>query len=68
MAITVPILPCRNVNELVSFYESLGFAVTSEPYDDYGLSHVDMALVPTPAPRERVDGGDSPRTGEGEQG
>ena len=35
---------------LAPFYESLGFAVTSEPYDDYGLSHVDMALVPSPAP------------------
>ncbi|HEX6441428.1 MAG TPA: GNAT family N-acetyltransferase [Stellaceae bacterium] len=29
---------------LVRFYESLGFAVTSAPYDDYGLSHVHMAL------------------------
>ena len=29
---------------LAPFYESLGFAVTSPPYDDYGLSHVDMAL------------------------
>jgi ElaA protein len=29
---------------LAPFYESLGFAVTSEPYDDYGLSHVDMKL------------------------
>src|SRR5258708_25067097 len=28
MAITVPILPCRNVNGIVSFYESLGFAKT----------------------------------------
>jgi ElaA protein len=53
---------------LAPFYESLGFVVTSAPYDDYGLSHVDMALVPSPALRERVDAGDSPRTGEGEQG
>ena len=29
---------------LVPFYESLGFAVTSAPFDDYGLSHVHMAL------------------------
>jgi ElaA protein len=29
---------------LAPFYESLGFAVTSAPYDDYGLSHVDMEL------------------------
>ena len=29
---------------LASFYESLGFVVTSAPYDDYGLSHVDMTL------------------------
>jgi ElaA protein len=39
---------------LTPFYESLGFAVTSAPYDDYGLSHVDMILSPSPAPRERV--------------
>jgi ElaA protein len=38
---------------LAPFYETLGFAVTSAPYDDYGLSHVDM-LLPSPAPRERV--------------
>ena len=29
---------------LVPFYESLGFRATSEPYDDYGVPHVDMAL------------------------
>ena len=29
---------------LAPFYETLGFAVTSAPYDDYGLSHVDMKL------------------------
>jgi ElaA protein len=29
---------------LTPFYETLGFAVTSAPYDDYGLMHVDMAL------------------------
>jgi ElaA protein len=31
---------------LASFYESLGFVVTSPPYDDYGIPHVDMALGP----------------------
>ena len=29
---------------LVPFYESFGFRVTSAPYDDYGLKHVDMSL------------------------
>lgn len=29
---------------LVPFYESLGFAVTSAPFDDYGLSHVHMVM------------------------
>ena len=28
---------------LVPFYESFGFAVTSAPYDDFGVPHVDMA-------------------------
>ena len=37
---------------LAPFYESLGFVVTSPPYDDYGLSHVDMRLSPPPASRE----------------
>jgi len=32
---------------LAPFYESLGFVVMSEPYDDYGLSHVDMMLRST---------------------
>jgi ElaA protein len=35
---------------LAPFYETLGFAVTSAPYDDYGLSHVDMTLR-SPDPR-----------------
>jgi len=48
---------------LAPFYESLGFAVTSAPYDDYGLSHVDMALLPSSALRERVDAGDKPADG-----
>ena len=29
---------------LVPFYESLGFAATSAPFEDYGLSHVRMVL------------------------
>jgi ElaA protein len=29
---------------LAPFYESLGFVVTSPPYDDYGIAHVDMVL------------------------
>jgi len=32
---------------LAPFYETFGFAVTSAPYDDYGLSHVDMTLRST---------------------
>jgi ElaA protein len=31
---------------LAPFYESLGFIATSPPFDDYGLSHVDMILRP----------------------
>lgn len=31
---------------LVPFYESLGFRATTSPYDDYGVPHVDMALLP----------------------
>jgi len=33
----------------VPFYERLGFAVSSEPYDDGGIDHVDM-LRPAPRP------------------
>jgi ElaA protein len=29
---------------LVPFYESFGFVVTSEPYDDFGVAHVEMLL------------------------
>jgi len=29
---------------LVPFYESFGFAKTSEPYDDFGVAHVEMVL------------------------
>jgi ElaA protein len=29
---------------LVPFYESFGFAVVSEPYDDFGVLHADMRL------------------------
>jgi ElaA protein len=30
--------------DLVRFYDSLGFAVTSEPYDDFGVMHVEMRM------------------------
>jgi ElaA protein len=29
---------------LVPFYERFGFAATSEPYDDFGVAHVEMVL------------------------
>ena len=29
---------------LVPFYERFGFAVTSEPYDDFGVAHVGMVM------------------------
>ncbi len=31
---------------LVPFYQSFGFAPTSEPYDDFGVAHVEMVLRP----------------------
>jgi ElaA protein len=31
---------------LVSFYRSFGFEPTGEPFDDFGLTHVDMMLRP----------------------
>ena len=31
---------------LVPFYESFGFATASEPYDDFGVAHVEMVLRP----------------------
>jgi len=31
---------------LVPFYQSLGFRTISQPFDDYGLVHVEMLLVP----------------------
>jgi ElaA protein len=30
--------------DLASFYESFDFAVISEPYDDFGVMHVEMSL------------------------
>lgn len=32
-------------SHLVRFYQSLGFASVSEPYDDVGILHVDMKLA-----------------------
>ena len=29
---------------LVPFYESFGFAASSDPYDDFGVAHVEMVL------------------------
>ena len=29
---------------LMAFYERLGFRATSEPFDDWGLTHVEMRL------------------------
>jgi ElaA protein len=29
---------------LMPFYESFGFATTSEPYDDFGVAHVEIVL------------------------
>jgi ElaA protein len=29
---------------LVPFYENFGFTTTSEPYDDFGVAHVEMVL------------------------
>jgi len=31
---------------LVAFYRSFGFETTGEPFDDFGLTHVDMELRP----------------------
>jgi len=32
--------------KLVPFYNSFGFAVISEPYDDFGVMHVEMKMRP----------------------
>lgn len=32
---------------LARFYRSLGFAATSEPFDDFGVAHVEMVLRPS---------------------
>jgi ElaA protein len=33
-------------SHLVPFYRDFGFEPTGEPFDDFGLTHVDMALRP----------------------
>ena len=33
---------------LVRFYEGFGFVQTSEPYDDFGVLHVDMSIAAEP--------------------
>jgi ElaA protein len=35
---------------LVPFYRGFGFEVTGEPYDDFGVTHLDMQLRPHGAP------------------
>ena len=37
----------RAQRHLVPFYQSFGFTVTSEPYDDFGVAHVEMKLLPS---------------------
>ena len=32
--------------QLAVFYRSFGFAVVSDPYDDFGVAHIDMVLRP----------------------
>jgi ElaA protein len=34
----------RAQRHLVPFYQSFGFAVTSEPFDDFGVTHVEMTM------------------------
>jgi ElaA protein len=31
---------------LVGFYQSLGFSLISQPYDDFGVTHLHMRLLP----------------------
>lgn len=42
---SAPILLTAQLH-LRRFYEGLGFAATSAPYDDFGLSHIDMRREP----------------------
>ena len=35
----------RAQRHLMPFYEGFGFAVTSEPFDDFGVTHVEMKLL-----------------------
>jgi ElaA protein len=35
----------RAQQHLVPFYQSFGFAVTSKPFDDFGVTHVEMAMA-----------------------
>lgn len=38
-----PIALCAQIY-LVRFYQRFGFATVSDPYDDFGVAHVEMAL------------------------
>jgi ElaA protein len=40
----------RAQRHLIPFYDSFGFTVTSEPFDDFGVTHVEMMM-------RQVDGG-----------
>src|SRR5271169_2389495 len=43
-------LALRAQRHLVPFYQSFGFRVTSEPFGDFGVTHVEMELQPPRAP------------------
>ncbi|BCJ89550.1 acetyltransferase [Terrihabitans soli] len=45
---------------LAAFYESLGFTVDGEIYDDHGVPHVDMVRYPPEDDREEEDLADGP--------
>lgn len=34
-------------HHLIKFYQCFGFTICSEPYDDAGILHIDMRLLPT---------------------
>lgn len=40
-----PVIKVSAQSHLQAFYQSLGFAITSEPYDEDGIEHIDMKLT-----------------------
>lgn len=40
-----PAIKVSAQSHLQAFYQSLGFAITSEPYDEDGIEHIDMKLT-----------------------